>query len=61
MTYKELAEQILEMNESQKNSNVTVFVQGIDEYFPIDTVSFSTQENDVLDENHPVLNIANGE
>lgn len=59
MTYAQLAEQIVKMTDDQKNCNVTVYVPGIDECFPIDAVSFAGEETDVLDIGHPILNIAN--
>jgi hypothetical protein len=58
LTYEELAEQIARMSPEQKASNVTVFVPGVDEFYPIDVVSYITEDG-VLDAGHPVLNIAN--
>lgn len=61
MTYAQLAEEIARMTPEQKECNVTVYVPGVDEFYPIDVVSYATPECDVLDPNHPILNIANGE
>ena len=61
MTYEQLAEEIARMTPEQKQCNVTVFIPGIDECYPIDIVSYSTSECDVLDPNHPILNIANSD
>jgi hypothetical protein len=56
MTYKELADIIME-NKDQWNNDVTVFyVKGLlnDGYFPIRWHDF-TVETDVMDDNHLIL------
>ena len=58
MTYKELAKSINAMTDLQKQCDVTVFVPGVGEFYPIDCVSYSTMENDVLDVDTPILNIS---
>jgi hypothetical protein len=35
MTYKELAEYISNLTEEQQNQDVTIFVSGVDEYYPL--------------------------
>jgi hypothetical protein len=54
MTYEELAEAISKMSPEQRQSNVTVYVASSDEYYPVNKVDFSP-EDDVLDQNHPFL------
>lgn len=61
LTYGELAEEIANMTHEQRCCNVTVYVPGIDEHYPVDVISFATESLGVLDEDHPILNIANGE
>jgi hypothetical protein len=57
MTYKELAEYILnDMSADQLGMDVTLFVPGVDEYYPA-VLAFTDADCDVLDENHPVLTI----
>jgi hypothetical protein len=59
-TYKELAEYIANMTEEQKNQDVTVYVAGRDEYYPlteIEPVSVSDDECDVLNPGHVYLNL----
>jgi hypothetical protein len=57
MTYTELAEYILnEMSADQMDMDVTLFVPGVDEYYPA-VLAFTDSDCDVLDENHPVLTI----
>jgi len=58
MTYRKLAESIKNFSDEQKDMSVTVYVPGIDEFYPIGEV---TEENrsDVLDIGHPVLQIPN--
>ena len=59
LTYAELAEAISHMTVEQKQSNVTVYVPGIDEFYPIGAVSFATETQDVLDKSHPFFLISN--
>jgi len=54
MTYKELQEAIERMSEDQKNQNATVFVSGINEYFPIERM-YVEPVTDVLDAGHIVM------
>ncbi len=58
-TWRKLATEIAQMTEEQKDTDVTVFVSGIDEYYgPLeDAVSFSAEDNDVLDVGHPHIRI----
>ena len=56
MTYKELADHIAVMDEEQRNSDVTIYDGGEDEYYPVFGIDFSP-EDDVLDKNHPFLTV----
>ena len=57
MTYKELRAEIDAMNEYQINTDVTVYVTGVDEYYPLarPTELDFASVNDVLDKTHPFL------
>ena len=57
MTYAELALEINNMTLEQLNSDVTVYVQGTDEYYGVvkDYPFVASEADDVLDENHPYL------
>lgn len=58
MTYKELMMEISRMTPEQQESDVTVFVTGVGEYFGLleSPLVFSDPDiNDVLDPNHPYL------
>ena len=59
LTYRELAEQINNMTDEQKDSDVTIYVHGVDEFYAtIASVKFSDKTNDdILDEGHPYLSI----
>jgi hypothetical protein len=62
LTYAELAKQIDEMTDEQKASTATIFVPGIDEFYPIAAVEFTKEggaADGILDKGHPVLVIAN--
>ena len=59
MTYRELAEYISKLNDEQQDSDVTVYVMGAGEFYPLVVgcpVSEAKEiDNDVLDEGHPYL------
>lgn len=54
MTYKQLANKISEMNESQLNSDLTI-LEGTDEYYPARLFFAKEETCDVLDHNHPYI------
>jgi hypothetical protein len=56
MTYRELALAILSEPEEVQNQTVTLFVPGVDEYYPA-TTAMTDESCDVLDPNHLVLTI----
>ena len=56
MTYKKLQELIAAMPDRQKNSDVTVYIRGADDYYPIfEQIVVSTANNDVFDPGQPYL------
>jgi len=55
LTYKQLQEAISKMTAEQRDMNVSVYVNGFDEFYPIEVISF-IDEDGVLDKGHPVLN-----
>ena len=55
MTWAELALEIDNLTEEQKNTDVTVFVPGLDEFYATKSRVFVASEDDVLDTNHPYL------
>ena len=56
MTYKELLQQLQQLNEDQLNEDVCVYDTGTDEYYQLKVeLVFATEECDVLDENHPII------
>jgi hypothetical protein len=57
MTYKELAAWLLTLTHDQLNMDVTVHDLPVDEFWPVVGVKISTDECDVLDPEHPVLEI----
>lgn len=54
MTFKQLLAHLQTMDETQLNSDVTVYNTSDDEFFKVDDIDYSP-ENDVLDKNHPFL------
>ena len=54
MTYKELANEILNMSDEQYNSDVTIYDSETDEYYKAN-LFYTTEDCDVLDPNHPIL------
>ncbi len=59
MTYRELAEYISNLTDEQKDSDVTVFVSGVEEYYTLvgDYPALEANGDDVLDDGHPYLAI----
>jgi len=56
MTYKDLLDQLMMMDEEQINQSVTIYNTDDDEYIPVSHTE-TTSEADVLDENHFYLAI----
>ena len=56
MTYKELLQQLQQLNEEQLNSDVAIYDEVIVEYYQL-TVEFvfATEECQVLDVDHPII------
>ena len=56
MTYKELLQQLQQLNEDQLNEDVCVYDTGTDEYYQLNVeLVYSTQECDVLNLDHPII------
>jgi hypothetical protein len=54
LSYKQLAELIGNMTDEQQNMTATVYINGEDEFYPINSIEFSKEgECDALDDNHP--------
>lgn len=60
MNYRQLAEYILEQPETVQNQDVTIFVPGVNEYYPV-AIVWTNEECDVLDPEHMILTIADGD
>jgi hypothetical protein len=55
MTYKELLNQLQQLNSEQLNQDVAVYDEGTDEYYQLKVELVFTNVSDVLDANHPVI------
>jgi hypothetical protein len=56
MTYKELLQQLQQLDEDQLNSDVAVYDEGTDEYYQLKVeLVFATEKCDVLDVDHPII------
>ena len=59
MTYADLLKELQQLDETQLNSDVTIFIMGIEEFYPsFDRLYFSTEEDEdgqILDAGHPYL------
>ena len=56
MTYKELLQQLQQLNEDQLNSDVCVYDEGTDEYYQLKVeLVYAGQECDVLNLDHPII------
>ena len=56
MNYKELLEKLKKMDKEQLSSDVTIHDTLSDEYYSADGL-FITKADDVLDKNHPVIDV----
>jgi len=56
MNYRELAEHILAQPKDVQEQDVTIFVPGVDEYYPM-AIVYTTEDCDVLDDGHMVLTL----
>ena len=54
MTYRELAQYILEMDEQQLNSDLTI-LESNNEFYPAKLCFAKKETNDTLDNNHPFI------
>jgi hypothetical protein len=60
MTYRELAQQILELDSKWLDADVSIYLAGTDEYYggyPIVFRFCDGTHNDVLDDGHPYLEV----
>jgi hypothetical protein len=56
MTYKELLNQLQQLNEEQLNQDVAVYDTGTDEHYQLNVeLVFATDECQVLDVDHPII------
>ena len=56
MTYKELLQQLQQLDEDQLNSDVAIYDEGTDEYYQLNVeLVFATEECQVLDADHPII------
>ena len=59
MTYRELLEKLMKLNNEQLDSDVTIYVPWDGEYCTMDDdLWFACKDHSILDENHPILYIA---
>lgn len=54
-TYQELLDALKELTPEQLKMTATVFVRGVDEYYPVQTFGVGGNDQSVLDEGHPYL------
>ena len=57
MTWEELGTHIGDMDDEQRNTDVTVFLQESTEYLPVEDIKQADMSTMVLDNNHPFLTI----
>lgn len=57
MTYTDLLMWLLSMDEESLQKDVTAFIRGLDEFYPVDSFCVSDSTCDVLDANHPYLKV----
>jgi hypothetical protein len=58
MTWEQLAKEIELLTPEQRNTDVTVFVRGVDEFYPVtDRLLIAPPEEQILDPNHPYIQV----
>ena len=55
MTYKELLNQLQQLNEEQLNQDVAIWDEDNDEFYQQDVDLLFVDETDVLDAGHPII------
>ena len=55
MTYSELLVQLLQLNAEQLRQDVTVYDSYTDEHYPMKEFVYTTDAQNVLDTDHPIL------
>lgn len=54
LTYEQLAEFIARMTADQRAMNVSIYLEGADEFYPVTSTEI-TRDSDILDAGHPYL------
>ena len=57
LTWQALQNMIQRLNSERRQDNVTVFLKSQDEYFAVDSVCFTSKDNDILDVGHLILTV----
>ena len=57
MTYRDLLGHLQVMDKEQLDSDATIYDEEDDEYRPIRDIDFATEDTQILDPNHPFLEI----
>ena len=55
MTYSDLLVRLLQLNAEQLKQHVTVYDSDNDEHYPVDKFVYTTDAQNVLDTDHPIL------
>ena len=54
-TYRDLLTLLQSMTDEQLDCTPTVYIDGVDEYYPATTLLTASDSNQVLNENHPYI------
>jgi hypothetical protein len=57
MNWAQLAVEIANLTDEQRNTDVTIYIPGMDEFYATKERFFITTEDDVLNKNHPYLSL----
>jgi len=55
MTHRELATELDSLDDNLLQNDVTVYIEVLDEYYPVKEFVFTDADDDVLDNGHPLL------
>lgn len=54
-SYKDLLEILNQLSEEDLNQTITLYMENMDEYFPVLVEIYNVEATDTLDENHKVI------
>jgi hypothetical protein len=57
MTYRKLQKVLSKLSESELDNEIMIYDDSTDKYLPIKSLKIGSDDSDVLDPGHPILNL----